>query len=790
MDWELRLKDAMSSPAAKMAASLRAVEDSLRAVDRQVKSQAADKMADGLAKQRAQLRLQRTDLAANLRQQRETDRAAAQAQKEQSRAQAAAAREDRVKMRAAESQARLEARAKASAARAAERSAASQAKSEARQQAQVRRSQEAAARFSQRLAQDRARVNEGVRRREAAALAASARAEQRQAAAKQRENNRQVMAANRARVAAEKRAARDMEKAQASAGGGEGAGGSTVAGVVPGQVGLLLKIAAAAAAAAVAVGAIGAAFVRAAVEAVAFREAAIGGLTQVLKSATEAAKVYNAGIGLSVRWNLDPRQTVTQLQELVSKGFSASDARVLLTASADLKVMSPTANVAGIMLAIGQIRSKGVLQMEELQGQLAEAGINVGKTLEIIGRKVGKSSADVRKMISAGKIDSNTGIWAIVKSIEEMGGGKLGSVADKASQSISSMMTGLSFRPGLLGLKLAETLEGSAGQKAVQQALSQLLIATDPTKSAGMRKLISAAGGLANELLQALFGPLGSTNGWDMMQGGLLRAAAAIRLVAAGVRSVAPLVRNFLQGFGEGSKVVVDVLLAVGRALGFGGDMSSSADAARLLGKSLAILIGVAGAMVVGLAAASASITALVTTVTAMPAVVVGALSSVVAYVLSLGGQLLGAGVQAGINLSDGLRQGIESGISSIIDAGTQLALAAKTAVTSALDINSPSRVMAELGGYTAEGFATGVDDGMGQVDASMRDLVTPPVPTAQAGGTSTTLAAGGVTITVNVGGGAAAGDGKDVAAEVRAAVEQALESILGQMGAGPAPAT
>lgn len=745
MDWELRLNDAMSSPAARMAAALKPVEDKLRDVNKQLASSAIDRMNDGLEKQRAQLRLQRADLAAGLRAAKVQERAEAQMDRAASRARAVAMREDRLRARAAEAQARVEQRAKA-----------------------------AADRYFQRSAQQRQRLDEQVRSRQARALAASARQEQ----AVQR-------AAQRAAVRDQRRSWAAMQREQSTTLQGERGEGL---GMLPGKAGILMAVAAAALAAAAAVGALGAAFTRAVVDAVAFREAAIGGLTQVMKNAGGARQVFQVGVSLAARWNLDPREMVTQLQDLVSKGFSAKEARVLLTASADLKVMNPNANIAGIMLAIGQIRSKGVLQMEELQGQLAEAGINVGKTLELIGKKLGKSTTEVRKMISAGKIDSNTGIWAIVKSIEEMGGGKLGSVADKAAQSISSMMEGLKFRPGLLALKIAEMIEGGAGEGAVRGALQKLLAATDPSKSPGMKRLLAGASSLANELLQLLFGPLAGAGGSDGLQYVLDRAAVAVELIADGIKAARPAVHAFFEGFSEVGRPVLDFLLAVGKSLGFGKELSADASAAKTFGKALAIAATILGVVVFAVVAASMEVMAFVHLLTSAPAAIATAAAGIGVSLLAIPSALLATGVLMGTNLWTGFVQGIQSGITAVTDAASRLATAARSAVGDALAIRSPSRVMMEMGGYTAAGFAQGVDDGSGQVDASMRDMVTPPAPRDFAAAGASGAAGGSPSFSVSVGpiyiaGTTGEGAGDDLGQRIAEKVRDMLEDMLAQGG-------
>jgi len=74
----------------------------------------------------------------------------------------------------------------------------------------------------------------------------------------------------------------------------------------------------------------------------------------------------------------------------------------------------------------------------------------------------------------------------------------------------------------------------------------------------------------------------------------------------------------------------------------------------------------------------------------------------------------------------DGLVDGITSGASAVISAVTNLAAGAVSAVESALGISSPSKVLAGVGGDTADGFVEGVDDGAAGAQASLTAMVDP----------------------------------------------------------------
>lgn len=69
-----------------------------------------------------------------------------------------------------------------------------------------------------------------------------------------------------------------------------------------------------------------------------------------------------------------------------------------------------------------------------------------------------------------------------------------------------------------------------------------------------------------------------------------------------------------------------------------------------------------------------------------------------------------GAMYSAGLNLSYGLANGISAGRSAVISSAISVASSAISAARSRLAIHSPSRVFEEIGGYTSEGMAIGIE--------------------------------------------------------------------------------
>lgn len=72
-----------------------------------------------------------------------------------------------------------------------------------------------------------------------------------------------------------------------------------------------------------------------------------------------------------------------------------------------------------------------------------------------------------------------------------------------------------------------------------------------------------------------------------------------------------------------------------------------------------------------------------------------------------------------GNNAAEGFAQGIYDSIPSAVAAAQEMASQVQDALSSALDIHSPSRVLMRMGQFTAQGFAEGIDAGMAQVEAA-----------------------------------------------------------------------
>jgi hypothetical protein len=109
----------------------------------------------------------------------------------------------------------------------------------------------------------------------------------------------------------------------------------------------------------------------------------------------------------------------------------------------------------------------------------------------------------------------------------------------------------------------------------------------------------------------------------------------------------------------------------------------------------------------------------------------------------------------AGTDLAQGLVDGVNSGVGWVVDAVRGMGASAISALKGVLHISSPSRIMKQMGHFTAEGFAGGMDAGTGKVEASAGKMAGAAVGGAAGGvggggkgGVTVNLAAGAIQVT------------------------------------------
>ncbi len=514
------------------------------------------------------------------------------------------------------------------------------------------------------------------------------------------------------------------------------------------------------------------AIVHASAEMVTFGQNSRLAFTQLAKHGAEPEKLFEHARALAKRFGLDVIDTTHAYQDFLKLQFNPKQADQLIRMGADLQSLGTTAEqVQGVFLALGQIKSKGRLQGEEML-QLAERGISGQLIWEEAGKLLGgKTVAEVQKIQQKGKLNADIGLQAIQNAINR-----------KLQQSAL----------GESGAKFADTtIVGMFGRMKAFAQDTGLTIAD---------KLVAPLTKLTSGVFQRFVGFLGSAEGVrfvDQLGDSLASAVDWARKLAGW----------FGEGFGETFGALKEGASAFFSAFS-GGDGSTTIALVKTLARGLGQLTAIA----VGFAGAFALVTTgLVTFGTVAYEVgkgILGGLLKPLADIwagieswwdslralwssesISLGEKLY----RTGVAMVEGLVAGIKSGVTYPYTALKSLAVGAVDGVKSALGIHSPSKVFEGLGFQTSAGFAAGISRGEARVAAASSESfgfdygapaasVSSPQP-AIAGGASI----GGLQltqhITVQGGGGDANEIAQMTARESRREFEDALRQWAMELG-------
>lgn len=478
-------------------------------------------------------------------------------------------------------------------------------------------------------------------------------------------------------------------------------------------------------------------FAAATFEGARFGQRSLLALERLTGSAATASREFDAVRQDAQRLGLDVHETQKSFQKLLAAQFSVGEAKGILRMGSDLQSIGATAEeVQRAILAITQIKAKGRVQAEELL-QLQEAGISQDLVFDALEKATGKDRTGIRKMLEAGEVDAALGLSAIGEAVKKKTGVKeFGEAGEQfASQTIDGMIArfkaaGQNFFIDA-GMQILPGLETVAG--LISGTLSK--IADDPE--------LAALGSFLVYQFDRFVSWIEAN--WPEIEA----------LIIGGVHLIADVI--------YGAFAVIDFF-------------------AEHWGAVKVVMIGLA--VVFGIVAAGIGLIILFAwlAVAAVTAVVV-AVAAWIGWLATLGVQAYESARGWASSLVDGLVSGITEFAGRAMAAASGLANSVKGAFQSALGIHSPSRVFAEFGGFTAEGFAGGVESSAPRIEGVTADMATNAVRGVEAGAEGgdsfSTSRSSSTNITINITGGGSP-------TETAAAVRRELEAIFS--GGTPTP--
>lgn len=181
-----------------------------------------------------------------------------------------------------------------------------------------------------------------------------------------------------------------------------------------------------------------------------FQESSMATFETMLGSQEAASRVFKQAAAFAAETPFGSEEVISGFQRFLTAGFKEDQLDKLMRASGDVGAAMGTDKMQSVMIALGQIKAKGKLQSEELM-QLADAGVGQAGVKDALQATLGKSRAQIDKMLQTGKITGEQGIEAILESIRiNLGGGVLGGGMARKSKTLEGIFSSMMDIPSTL----------------------------------------------------------------------------------------------------------------------------------------------------------------------------------------------------------------------------------------------------------------------------------------------------------------------------------------------------
>ena len=322
------------------------------------------------------------------------------------------------------------------------------------------------------------------------------------------------------------------------------------------------------------------------------------GFTTLLGSAERADEFLRDLYDFAARTPFEIDGLMKQTQLLLALGFEAEQTIPILNAVGDAVAAlgGNSALMDRVVLALGQIRSKGKVTAEEMR-QLAEAGI---PAWEMLADAIGVSIPEAMKLAERGAIDATTGLNAIINGMNERFSGMM----HKQSRTILGIWSNLKDNLTLILQQIGERIVDAFHVREAMLRLEEWMgrfkgMLTDGSIDAELQKIersaklatAALAGMLAPGLIsqaislgRALMSASRALGPWALLG---IAVYKAFEKIGIGMEDVMPVLRRFgsaLAGLYNITVGVIDILTSLGGAViqTFIGNLQAAVDKLRL----------------------------------------------------------------------------------------------------------------------------------------------------------------------------------------------------------------
>jgi hypothetical protein len=251
-------------------------------------------------------------------------------------------------------------------------------------------------------------------------------------------------------------------------------------------------------------------FAKAAYESAEFSEKSTIAFKAVLGDGAKASKLMEEIVTTASKLPITTQSAIGYATSFITGGFKPEEISNLLTAVGDIGALNP-ANTAGaqeeLVSHLRRTREEGFLDFRSLRG-MAGIGINEGTLSANIGKALKIPLDQVREAIEHRKVGMDVGIKAILDTIASTEGGRLGNLSNQLAETPGGLLTTIKSRFFEAAMDLSE----GPGFKALTGMLKNIRDLTDLTTDKG-RQLKAAVGETFNSIFTSLFGKFSGASG-------------------------------------------------------------------------------------------------------------------------------------------------------------------------------------------------------------------------------------------------------------------------------------
>ncbi len=268
---------------------------------------------------------------------------------------------------------------------------------------------------------------------------------------------------------------------------------------------------------------------------------------------------------LAANLGIDAKDAAKQYSNLLKLQFTEDQSKTWIKLGADMQALGSDAeDVAGILRAVGQIKSKGRLQAEELM-QLNERNVSAALINEELQKMLGVDSGSLEKMQKAGKVTAEVAMEAIQRAMmRKLKTTNPGEAAAKYVQgSFAGQMSKTESLFSLLRLGMGGSFERGMGEGNLFGGVEKLL--NDPKTieaidsiAAGIGSIVSVVGELVLAFADGFF------IAFSEMTNSSGKAGLSIDTLVEGMREAIPYIRLMGAMWGIVATSIMNVFSAVG----------------------------------------------------------------------------------------------------------------------------------------------------------------------------------------------------------------------------------